>query len=363
MKVRSGALVASWLVFTGVLLAGSARTSSAATESVSVPTAGAAGAITLTFLGTGAPRPSEKRSGPAILVEAGPHRFLIDAGSGTREQLFRARGWNLVTGLDRVFVTHLHYDHVVDLPDLSLTGWVYGRTVPLKVLGPAGTREMALHMNAAVRWDIDHRLLVGYSDAGSQIEATDVSPGVVFESDGLKVTAFEVEHMPVDLRTWKKLPFRGQTLGYRVDYKGRSVLFSGDTRSTPESEIMKFGRGVDVLVHEVQVPSPGASNEASLANVSLSVHTTPKQAGYVFAQTRPRLAVYSHIIPPQTTGEELARATAPFYDGQLLTAEDFMTITIGDEIVVRENVRGGESVFEKSGVVDYRMAPPADKPR
>ena len=80
------------------------------------------GAIRLTFLGTGAPRPSDLRSGPSILVEAGPQTFLIDAGSGAREQLYRARGWQMITGLDTIYVTHLHYDHTVDIADLSLTG-------------------------------------------------------------------------------------------------------------------------------------------------------------------------------------------------------------------------------------------------
>lgn len=310
------------------------------------------GEIKLTFLGTGAPRPSEERSGPAILVEAGPHRFMVDTGSGTREQMFRSGGWELVTGLDMILVTHLHYDHTIDIPDINLTGFMYGRRTPLTVFGPEGTEDMCSHLEAAFKWDKEMRALVGVNMTGSNIVAHDVHPGVIFEQDGLKITAFEVEHMPINIETGDRLPFWGQTLGYRVDYKGRSVVFSGDTRSTPKSELLIYGQNADVLVHEVQVPSPGNSEEARLANISLSVHTTPKQAGYVFDHTKPRLAVYSHIIPPQTTAEDLQRETAPYYSGALLTAEDFMTLTIGDEIVQGTQRMGGTHIFEKSDVVN-----------
>ncbi len=313
-------------------------------------TAGEDAFIKLTFLGTGAPRPSEERSGPAILVEAGPHRFLIDAGSATREQMFRSGGWELVTGLDTIFVTHLHYDHSIAIPDIMLTGFMYGRREPLAVYGPIGIEDMCSHFEAAFRWDMDMRGVAGVDMQGASIEAHAVRPGVVLERDGLKVTAFEVEHMPINVETGERLDMYGQTLGYRVDYRGRSVLFSGDTRSTPASQIIPHGKGVDVLVHEVQVPSPGDSDEARLANISLSVHTTPAQAGHVFSQTKPRLAVYSHIIPPQTTGAELADLTAPHYDGQLLTADDFMTITIGDEITVGTARGEGTQIYEQSDV-------------
>lgn len=309
------------------------------------------GAIKLTFLGTGAPRPSEQRSGPAILVEAGPHRFLIDSGSATREQMFRSGGWELITGLDTIFVTHLHYDHTIAIPDIMLTGFMYGRRSPLTVYGPEGIEEMCRHFETAFKWDMDMRGVAGVDMRGASIKARTVRPGIVLERDGLKVTAFEVEHMPIDIKTGKRLDFYGQTLGYRVDYGGRSVVFSGDTRSTPVSEILKYAQGVDVLVHEVQVPSPGESAEAKLANISLSVHTTPQQAGYIFSQTRPRMAVYSHIIPPQTTGDELAEQTRPHYQGPLITAEDFMTLTIGDELKVGTSRGGGTQIYEQSEVV------------
>lgn len=318
------------------------------------------GVIKVTLLGTGAPRPSLRRSGPASLVEAGPFKFLIDAGSGTREQMFRSGGWELITGLDTILLTHLHYDHMIDVPDIAATGWMYGRRAPMTVYGPRGTEEMVDHFNGIFKWDLDMRELVGIPMDGSRIVAHDVGPGVVFDEDGLKITAFPVEHMPINVETGEELSFAdgshfyGQTLGYRIDYKGRSVLFSGDTRSTEKSAILTYGQGVDVLIHEVQVPSKGESQEAKLANMSLSVHSTPEQVGKIFAGTKPRLAVYNHIIPPDTNADELAEETRPYYEGPLVTGEDFMTITIGQEITVGEQQHGGTQVFEQSRVVHDR---------
>jgi len=308
-------------------------------------------ALTLTFLGTGAPRPSAERYGPSILVETSKHRLIVDAGSGMRERLFQAGGFSAITGVDHILVTHLHYDHTISIPGIWLTGWLYGRRVPMKIHGPAGTKAMMAHLQSAYEWDIAYRDLVGVPLHGIELEVTDISPGVFYDEDGLKITAFEVEHMPINTETYERLDFPGQTLGFRIDYENYSVLFSGDTRSTEQSNMLAYGKGVDVLIHEVQVPSPGNSKEAKLANVSLSVHSTPEQASYIFAQTKPRLAVYSHIIPPDTTAEELIVASRPFYTGPLAVAHDLMTISIGTEIKLGERERKDRDVFEKSDVL------------
>ena len=135
----------------------------------------------------------------AALIEAGGQTILVDPGPGLRERLLEAGSFELITGIDHVLVTHLHYDHTVSLPDLWLTGWLYGRRTPLIVEGPVGTKAMMEHLEQAFTWDTAYRKAVGVPAAGVAIEARDVGPGVVFERDGLVVTAFEVEHMPIDV--------------------------------------------------------------------------------------------------------------------------------------------------------------------
>src|SRR5262245_30353688 len=87
--------------------------------------------LRITFLGTGAPRPSFDRYGPISLIEAGDQRILVDPGPGLRERLLQAGSFELFSGIDHVLVSHLHFDHTVSLPDLWLTGWLYGRRMPL----------------------------------------------------------------------------------------------------------------------------------------------------------------------------------------------------------------------------------------
>lgn len=306
----------------------------------------------LTFLGTGAPRPSTERYGPSILVEAGEHKLLVDAGPGMRERLFEAGGFEAISGVDHVLVTHLHFDHTVSIPSVWLSGWLFGRRVPLKIQGPVGIKDMMENIKRAYQWDVDYRVMVGVPIEGTEMEIDEVSDGVIFDEGGLKITAFEVEHMPINVKSGALLGLRGETIGFRIDYKGHSVLFSGDTRSTEKSLINDVGAGVDLLIHEVQVPSPGATPEANLANVSLSVHSTPEQVGLVFETTKPRMAVYSHIIPPGTTEDELVEGTRPFYKGPLTVAHDFMEITLtGDEIIVGEREKQSDGKFEDSKVL------------
>lgn len=141
----------------------------------------------------------------------------------------------------KVFLTHLHSDHIIALPELYLAPWAsQGRNTPLQVWGPVGTRSMMKYLQQAFRFDIHIRRDVDekYSAEGIQAITTDIREGVVHEANGVKVTAFLVDHGPVK-----------PAFGYRVDYYGHSVVISGDTK--PCDNLVKFSRGVDLLIHEV----------------------------------------------------------------------------------------------------------------
>lgn len=306
--------------------------------------------IKLTFLGTGAPRPSPKRYGPSILLEAGETKLLVDAGPGMRQRIFQAGGFELLTDIDTVLITHLHFDHTIELPNLWLTGWLFGRKKNMKVYGPEGTKEFMNHFEQAFDWDLRYRYLTNVHVEGSDLITTDIEPGVFYNQNGIKITAFDVAHLPLDPETEELLGLEGATFGYRVDYKGRSVVFSGDTRSLPGSKIIEISKGVDVLIHETQIPYPGDSKEAKLANVSMIVHSSPEQVAYVFNETRPRLGIYHHIIPPETTRDELLGMTD--YDGRMEVAEDLMTLMIGDEITIGMAERMDGQTFLESDAVD-----------
>ena len=281
--------------------------------------------IKVTLLGTGTPVPAMNRFGPSILVQAGGQTFLFDAGRGAMQRLAQIRvRWQDVDGL---FLTHLHSDHVVGFPDLWLTGWLVGsgRDRPLHVWGPRGTEKMMAHLEQAFDFDIRIRL---YDDRaapeGVVILAEDMIEGVVFEKDGLTVTAFEVDHTPVR-----------PAFGFRVDYGGRSLVLSGDTRVS--ENLIRHARGVDLLVHEVASPESfhRAGVRPERARSVLEHHVTPEQAGEVFAQTRPRLAVYSHIVQADASEEDLLPPTRRAYSGAVEVGEDLMVILVGEKVEVR----------------------------
>jgi ribonuclease Z len=299
----------------------------AAALSGDVPAAQQPGTLHVTLLGTGNPRPSMERFGQSILVEAGSRRILIDAGRGSAQRLFEigAREW--LVGIDAVFLTHLHSDHVVGLPDLWLTSWVFGRARALEVIGPPGTAEMSGHLQQAFQWDVAMRSKdEGFPLEGVRLAARNVQPGVVYDQDGLRVTAFAVEHGGVITPAY----------GYRVDFQGRSVAFSGDTKLF--EPIVEHAKGVDVLVHEVISPEVEMKRAqvqgAHAIERVISHHTSPEQVGTIFSRVKPRLGVYSHIVPSPTTAEDLIGPTRRTYAGPLAVGYDLMTITIGETIEV-----------------------------
>jgi ribonuclease Z len=280
--------------------------------------------IRVTLLGTGTPAPVMNRFGPSILVEAGKHKFLFDAGRGSLQRLTQAHvNWRDVQG---VFLTHLHSDHVVGFPDLWLTGWLTSRRdLPLHVWGPAGTKNMISHLQQAYEFDIGIRISDDRaSREGVVIVAEDVAAGFLYEKDGVKVLAFEVDHAPV-----------APAFGYRIDFAGHSVVLSGDTRFS--ENLIRHAQGVDLLIHEVVAPETyrRAAVAPEQARRIIAHHTTPEQAGEVFARTTPKLAVYSHIARPTATEEDLIAPTRKTYTGPLEIGEDLMVIEISDKITIR----------------------------
>src|SRR5260370_682639 len=246
-----------------------------------VPEAAAGQEIKVAFLGTGCPPAVMNRFGPSIFVEAGGQKFIFEAGRGALQRLNQIKvPWRDVNG---VFLTHLRSDHVVGFPDLWLTGWLTpGRDRPLEVWGPRGTKRMMSLLEQAFEYDIRIRL---YDDRaapdGVVILAEDITEGFVHENSGVKITAFEVDHGPVK-----------PAFGYRIDYSGRSVVLSGDTRIS--ENLIQHAQNVDLLIHNVASPETfqrlGVPAERT-ANI-LTHHTTPGQAAKVALLTHVRHAPF-----------------------------------------------------------------------
>jgi len=280
----------------------------------------------VTLLGTGAPPPVLNRFGPSTLVEAGQQKFIFDAGRGAMQRLHQLG--IPFADISGMFLTHHHSDHVVGFPDLWLTGWIgrpWGkRNVPLPVWGPEGTTQMMEHLTKAFAVDIRVRSH-NYPLDGVKLLPTEIAEGVLFDQDGIKVTTFKVDHFA------ERLP----AYGYRIDYKGRSAVLSGDT--TFNENLIQHARGADLLVHEVTAASGSAAENAEQLKRISANHTTPQQAGEVFTRVKPRLAVYNHLLLfGGAKPEDLIPATRKNYSGPLLVGEDLMRIEIGENVEARQ---------------------------
>ncbi len=294
---------------------------------VAAPASLGAQVIRVTLLGTGSPIPALDRFGPSTLVEAGSQTLLFDVGRGASQRLFQLGV--PYSKLSALFFTHLHSDHVVGLPDLWLTGWLLSRReTALQVLGPAGTMDMTRHLEEAFRFDTEVRIREGKAPPnGAHLATKDIGEGVVFEQDGVRVTAFEVDHGPTR-----------PALGYRVDYGGRAVVLSGDTRFSPN--LIEHARGADLLIHEVAAATAQDLGAHERTRIIVGHHTTPERAGEVFDRVRPKLAVYSHIVLfSGMRDSDLVRLTRTHYSGPLVIGRDLMSFEVGDTVKVAEDYR------------------------
>ncbi len=306
--------VCKWLV--GVVLAASfLGTPAAQTPSVAQD-------FRVTLLGTGTPNLSIERFGPSTLVAAGTQKLLFDVGRGATIRL--AQAGVPLRDVNAVFLTHLHSDHVNGLSDLWLTGWLppaFGRRISaFRIYGPTGTRDMMSHLEQAHQADIRMRMADEHLPAsGIAIDATDVADGIVYERDGVRVTTFDVDHGELIK----------PSLGYRVDFRGRSVVLSGDTRVS--TNLIAHAKGADVIIHEVMAVTDEALSQSEAARLVMAHHTSPEQAGRVFSEIKPRLAVYSHVIlGAGVSVDDLVRRTKASYAGAIEVGSDLMTIDVTD---------------------------------
>jgi ribonuclease Z len=293
--------------------------------------------FTVTLLGTGSPPPSIERFGPSTLVEVGGQRLLFDAGRGASIRLVQVG--LVLADVTAVFLTHLHSDHVNGLADIWLTGWTNPagnrRTVPFEIYGPAGTADMMTHLTEAHAADIRIRMAdESLPAAGIEVQAHDVTGGVVYDRDGVRVSVFDVDHGELIK----------PALGYRIDYRDHSVVLSGDTRFS--ENLIAHAKGADVLVHEVMAVPPEFERQSEAIRRIVAHHSSPEDAGRVFTESGVRLGVLSHIIiagyPNEAAGlKELARRTRTTYAGQLAIGEDLMRIDVGDtpRVLPRQKAR------------------------
>ncbi|ABI77823.1 metallo-beta-lactamase family protein [Hyphomonas neptunium ATCC 15444] len=300
------------------------------------PSADLPDGLHLYVCGSGSPLPDAARAGPCIGVLAGDRAFIFDVGAGSIRRLTRM---GFPTGrTEKLYLSHLHSDHFDGIGELMIGAWVGGsRSAPLPVAGPEGVAEVMNGFNAAYRIDSTYRMAHhgpgvanpdGYGLAPEVIDlpAGPGSRAVLLDEGDLLITAFLVNHSPIE-----------PAYGFRIDYKGRSAVISGDT--VYSENLVAVSEGADILFHEALHPEmvaamSSAAAEAGAAPLSkvfsdiLNYHASPVEAARAAQSAGAGRLVLYHTVPPlpskllypyflDGTGEAFSGPVDIAEDGQL----------------------------------------------
>jgi len=297
----------------------------------------------ISFMGTSVvPRLAQECN--SVFVELGNgDSFIFDFGSGVSAK-YVAMGIPY-SRMDKVFLTHLHGDHTSDIITVYCFGPSMDRKTPLLLFGPSGdtpdegTLAFADNLKKLMKWHEEafSFLSTGLANGqdGYDIVATELpymETGTAYEQNGVKITHFPAVHD------------RDGSISYKLEWNGLSMVFSGDTK--PSNYIINNSKGVDVLIHEMVVPTetwasknsglkpgdPGWDQALSVAQLVQDSSHTPQQAlGYIFSQTNPRLGIATHFQVNEDTVGPAMKDIRSWYQGPVTIAKDLLVVNVSKD--------------------------------
>lgn len=273
----------------------------------------------IAMLGTGTPVHNPERSGPSVAIVVDDKSYIFDFGPGLvrRAAALTPRFGGEIEALaaknlSTAFLTHLHSDHTVGLPDLLLTGWSSGnRDVRMKIFGPEGIQQLVDGVHEAYEDDIKYRLYHrGKStDAGWRVDVKVVEEGAVYKDDSIRVIAFPVEH-----GAWPN------AFGYRAETKDKTIVISGDLR--PNDKIQEYSQDADYLIHEVYCDAGFKKRSESDQDYHSNNHTSTKEVAQLANKVKPGKLVLTHVLFFGCSEQELLDEVRADYDGEVILAND-----------------------------------------
>ena len=264
----------------------------------------------VSLLGTGLPFPNPKRRGPGYAVRAGASNFVVDCGSGIVARMVEAGV--RPDAVDHLFITHLHSDHYIDLGHFMICRWIYGTDAPWHVYGPPGIRLMVDRLLEMHRPDLEMRMKIRTTPREMpNVVVHEIDQGLAAEVDGVRVTAFDVDHYPLD-----------QPFGYLFESKDRKIVLSGDT--CPCENLIRHAHRADVLIHECVQYEKWRAPQIDKSHTP-HAHTSPERLSLVAKDADVGLLVTTHMMP-DSEPRELSEIIRRDYAGALVIGEDLMTL-------------------------------------
>lgn len=291
--------------------------------------------IRIYTVGTASPMPGERvQTGTAIIVNG--HFFMFDVGDGV---VIKAENMGLpLNRLDGIFITHWHSDHMMDLPSLISRSWLLGRTNDLHLYGPGGTDTINQAINQFLHIENRHRVdhhgqeTMDVSKARAiahEFKNVEGDKAIIYQQDGITITAFDVDHEPIE-----------PAVGYVIEYNGKKVVISGDTKKN--DLVLEMAQDADVLLHEVMLMSVLAQMEAQLKTAGMTrngkivhdiqdYHTSPAEVAEIAATANVKKLVLHHFAPAPDISviKNLYKKELTGYQGDILFSND------GDLIIVK----------------------------
>jgi ribonuclease BN (tRNA processing enzyme) len=276
----------------------------------------------IVMLGTGMPIADPERSGPATAIVVNGSSYLVDCGPGVvRRASAAAKKYKMKAleppNLKTLFITHLHSDHTLGLPDLIFSAWTLDRTEPLKVYGPKGVAAMAQHLEKAYSEDIRIRTTGGqpHNNTGYKTEAHEIVPGAVYKDSNVTVTAFNVKHGSWNAKGDER------AVGFIFQTADRKIVVSGDT--APSDAIVKACSRCDVLIHEAYSAAGFNERAPEWKAYHSRYHTSAPELSKIATQAKPGLLILYHQMVMGATEEVLLAEVRKDYSGKVVSAHDF----------------------------------------
>ncbi len=269
--------------------------------------------VNITFLGTGTPRPDINKLGPSILLKYKKNEILFDVGRGTTLRLSQLD--NSYSNINDIFISHMHFDHIVGLADFWLTSSLWQKKTDTNIYGPKDIKSFCKQLKKMYKKDLNYRYEKGnYSKINCLYHEL-----VKKDKNKLKIIPFENDHGHVD-----------ESYGFRIDFGSKKIVYSGDT--TYSKNVISNSKNADILIHEVIAVSKKIYNNNKKLRKVVKSHTDVSQLIKILKICKPKLTILNHALLFGISENDVLNLIKKEYKGKVIFAKDLMSIDLGKEI-------------------------------